>query len=220
MSAPCDAQPCAVAPGRSGNPRRLSVRLNTKVLVLASASPRRSELLRIAGFDFIVRARPVEEVIRPNESPVDYVRRLARAKAEAARESPDEIVLGADTTVVLGERVLEKPRDAADASEMLRALSGRDHIVLTGIALLHGNQTLVDHESTDVHFVELSDREIADYVASGEPMDKAGAYAIQGRASKFIDRIAGDYCNVMGLPVALVYRHLRRIGNAEGQPKR
>ena len=184
-----------------------------QLLILASSSPRRAQLLRVAGFDFIVRARPVEEIRAPGESPVDYVRRLARSKAEASRESPDEIVLGADTTVVAGDRVLEKPENPAGAHRMLRALSGRDHLVLTGIALLHAGIASVDHESTRVHFVELSDREIGDYVSSGEPMDKAGAYAIQGLASKFIDRIEGDYFNVMGLPLAMVYRHWKRISS-------
>src|SRR6201999_4417811 len=126
-----------------------------KVLILASQSPRRSELLRIAGIDFIVRARPVEEVIATAESSADYVRRLAREKAEASRESMDEIVLGADTTVVVDDHVLEKPADAADARRMLRLLSGRDHIVLTGIALLNRNRTIVDVEQTRVHFAAM-----------------------------------------------------------------
>jgi septum formation protein len=189
------------------------------VLVLASQSPRRRELLQVAGFDFTVRAKPVEEIRAPGESPVDYVTRLAREKAEAARESPREIVLGADTTVVVGDQVLEKPVDASDARRMLRALSGRDHIVITGICLLSPLikplGAIVDHETTRVHFVELSDREIDDYVATGEPMDKAGAYAIQGLASKFVDRIDGCYFNVMGLPLAMVYRHYKRLAANE-----
>ena len=180
-------------------------------LILASQSPRRRELLETAGFQFIVRSRPVEEIRAPGESPVDYVRRLARTKAEAAGGGPDEVVLGADTIVVLGERVLEKPVDADDARGMLRALSEREHVVITGICLLHADRVMVDHESTRVHFVELTDREIDAYVLSGEPMDKAGAYAIQGLASKFVDRIEGCYFNVMGLPLALVYRHWKAI---------
>jgi septum formation protein len=183
------------------------------VLVLASQSPRRRELLAVAGFDFIVRSRPVAEVRAEGESAVDYVRRLAREKAEAAKESSSEIVLGADTVVVVDDRVLEKPVDAADARRMLRLLSGREHLVITGICLLHSLGAIVDHETTRVHFVELSDREIDDYVASGEPMDKAGAYAIQGLASKFVEVIVGCYFNVMGLPLAMVYKHLKRIQN-------
>ena len=180
-------------------------------LILASASPRRRELLTIAGFQFTVRSRPLEEARAPHESPEDYVKRLAREKAEAAWEGRDEIVLGADTTVVIGDRVLEKPRDAEDARAMLRLLSGRTHLVITGICLRHPGGAIVDAESTRVHFTALSEQEIDDYVASGEPMDKAGAYAIQGLASKFVDRIEGDYFNVMGLPLALVYRHWKEL---------
>lgn len=180
-------------------------------LILASQSPRRSELLRTAGFIFSVRACAVEEIRHEGEAALDYVRRLAREKAEAAWEGGDEIVLGADTTVVLGERVLEKPRDAADAIEMLTALSGHVHTVITGICLRHAGGAIVDAESTRVCFVALSAAEIRDYVASGEPMDKAGAYAIQGLASKFVDRVEGCYFNVMGLPVAMVYRHWKSL---------
>ncbi len=180
-------------------------------LILASASPRRSELLRIAGFEFTVRSRPVEEIRAPGEDPKSYVVRLARAKAAASWECADEIVLAADTIVVLGDEVLEKPADAADARRMVRMLSGKSHIVITGICLRHNAGEIVDTATTTVHFVEMSDREIDDYVASREPMDKAGAYAIQGRAAKFVDRIEGCYFNVMGLPLALVYRHLKTI---------
>ena len=186
-------------------------------LILASQSPRRRELLATAGFQFTVRSTAIEEIRAPGELPVDYVRRLARTKTEAARESAadggssDEIVLGADTIVVLGDRVLEKPVDADDARGMLRALSGREHVVITGICLMHGDTVIVDHESTRVHFVELSAEEIEAYVLSGEPMDKAGGYAIQGLASKFVDRIEGCYFNVMGLPLALVYRHWKAL---------
>jgi septum formation protein len=183
-------------------------------LILASQSPRRRELLATAGFQFTVRSRPVEEIRAPGESPVEYVRRLARAKAEAACKahgSPEEIVLGADTVVVLGDQVLEKPVDADDAREMLRALSGREHVVITGICLMYTDKVIVDHESTRVHFVELTDGEIDAYVLSGEPMDKAGGYAIQGLASKFVDRIEGCYFNVMGLPLARVYRHWKAL---------
>ncbi len=185
-------------------------------LILASQSPRRRELLVNAGFRFTVRARPVEEVRARGEDPRDYVMRLARAKAEACyNEAPDngatEIVLGADTVVVLDDRVLEKPHHAAAAKAMLRALSCREHVVLTGICLKHRDRTIVDCESTRVSFVALDEREIEEYAASGEPMDKAGAYAIQGLASKFVDRIDGCYFNVMGLPLALVYKHLKTL---------
>jgi septum formation protein len=180
-------------------------------LVLASQSPRRSELLRNAGIAFEVRARPVEEVRAASEAPLDYAVRLARDKAEAAWEGRDEIVLGADTIVVLAENVLEKPFDEAHAQSMLAALSGREHVVITGICLRHSNGAHVDSESTRVHFAELSVEEINDYSASGEPLDKAGAYAIQGLASKFVDRIEGCYFNVMGLPVPRVYRLLKQL---------
>ena len=180
-------------------------------LVLASQSPRRSELLANAGFAFRVRVRPVEEVRREGEAARDYAVRLARAKAEAAWEGGEEIVLGADTVVVLGEAVLEKPRDAADARAMLTALSGRGHTVITGICLRHPNGEIVDSASTEVQFAELEAGEIEGYVASGEPMDKAGAYAIQGLASKFVERIEGCYFNVMGLPVPRVYRHWKSL---------
>jgi septum formation protein len=187
---------------------------NVPNLILASQSPRRRELLTLAGFQFTVRARPVEEVRGPGEDPRDYVTRLAREKAEASYEDRQEIVLGADTTVVLDDRVLEKPHHAASAKAMLRALSCREHVVLTGICIKHGGGTIVDCESTRVSFVALDEREIEEYVASGEPMDKAGAYAIQGLASKFIDRIDGDYFNVMGLPLALFYKHLKALSGS------
>jgi septum formation protein len=182
-------------------------------LILASQSPRRRELLSVAGLNFSVRSRPVPEVRREGETPESYVSRLAREKAEAAWMDADEIVLGADTVVVLDEHVLEKPADRDHARAMLRRLSGRAHVVLTGICLRHVDGEIVDCASTRVHFVPLDDREIVEYVASGEPMDKAGAYAIQGQASKFVDSIEGCYFNVMGLPLALVYRHWKRLTN-------
>lgn len=180
-------------------------------LILASQSPRRRELLAIAGFRFTVRSASVEEVRAADESPVDYVRRLAQAKAEAAWRHGDEIVLGADTTVVADDRVLEKPTDPGDARSMLRLLSGREHTVITGICLRHRDGAIVDHSATTVHFALLTGSEIDEYVGSGEPMDKAGAYAIQGLASKFIERIDGCYFNVMGLPLSLVYRHWKAL---------
>ena len=180
-------------------------------LILASTSPRRRELLTQAGLPFTVRARSVEEIHAPGEDPKVYVMRLARAKADAAFETGDEIVLAADTTVVLDGRLLEKPHRPAAAKAMLRALSCREHTVHTGICLLHRNQAIVDCATTEVSFVALDEKEIDDYVASGDPMDKAGAYGIQGLASKFVDRIDGCFFNVMGLPLALVYKHLKAL---------
>jgi septum formation protein len=180
-------------------------------LVLASASPRRREILERAGFAFTVRVAGVEEVHAAGETPSQYVRRLALQKALAVPRDRDEVVLGADTVVVLEDKILEKPADTGDAERMLRSLSGREHSVLTGIALVHDRGVVEDHAETRVHFVEMSPDEIAAYASSGEPMDKAGAYAIQGLASKFIDRIAGCYFNVVGLPVALVHRHLAAL---------
>jgi septum formation protein len=179
------------------------------MLVLASQSPRRSEILRQAGIPFTVRVADVDESVQAGESAADYVQRLAAAKAHAVEAADAETVLGADTTVVIDGEILAKPADAADARRMLARLSGRRHEVLTGICLRRGGHAIRDCVTTGVVFAALSDREIDEYVASGEPMDKAGAYAIQGLASKFVERIEGDYFNVMGLPVALVYRHLQ-----------
>ncbi len=182
------------------------------MLILASASPRRQEILRAAGLDFQVRVPNIEEVRDPSERPVDYVRRLARAKAETAlADAAADVILAADTVVVVDEHVLEKPSDNADASRMLALLSGRDHQVITGICLHRGETSIVDHATTRVRFAPLTASEIAGYVATGEPMDKAGAYAIQGYASKFIEGIEGCYFNVVGLPIALVYRHLKEL---------
>ncbi len=181
------------------------------MLVLASQSPRRAEILRQAGIPFVVRVAPVNETLLPAETPEDYVRRLALAKARAVPADADEIVLGADTTVVVDHHILAKPDDAADARRMLGLLSGRRHEVMTGICLRRGDEQVCDHAVTAVWFAPMSAEEIAEYVASGEPMDKAGAYAVQGAASKFIPRIEGCYYNVMGLPVALVYRHYLKL---------
>jgi septum formation protein len=181
------------------------------VLVLASKSPRRAEILRSAGIAFLVRAGDVVEEHDPGESPETYVRRLARVKAEGVAMHDGEIILTADTVVVLDAHILEKPADAADAARMLRLLSGREHSVITGLCLRSAGREIIDSASTVVRFFPLSDEEIAEYVASGEPMDKAGAYAIQGLASKFIERIEGDYFNVVGLPVSLIYQHLQQL---------
>jgi septum formation protein len=180
-------------------------------LVLASRSPRRAELLQAAGIAFTVRVGEIDETPGKGEAPRDYVLRVADEKARAVPATESEIVLAADTTVVLASMIMGKPADAAEAAQMLRALSGRKHEVLTGICLRHGNYVKHDCAATSVWFVELSEAEIESYVASGEPMDKAGAYGIQGLASKFIERIEGSYTNVVGLPIAMVYRHLREL---------
>ena len=180
-------------------------------LILASESPRRRELLAIAGFQFSVRARPIEERRKPGETPVHYARRLALEKAAAASPRRDEVVLGADTIVVVDDRILEKPTDEQDARAMLRLLSGREHTVITGICMIHGDRSISDHASTEVQFSALDGSEIESYIHSGEAAGKAGAYAIQGLASKFVERIDGCYFNVMGLPLALVYRHWKSL---------
>ncbi len=182
-------------------------------VVLASASPRRRELLRLAGIEFEARASQITEQQMPGESPADYVCRLARQKAEAVAPGCADLVLGADTEVVMDGRVFGKPESDAHAAEMLRTLSGRTHQVLTGMCLLDpvtGNKR-IEKVETAVTFAKLSEPEIAEYVASGEPRDKAGAYAIQGLAAKFVERIEGCYFNVMGLPVATVYRMLKGL---------
>jgi septum formation protein len=183
------------------------------MLVLASASPRRQELLRNAGITFEVQPAHIAEDPLPGEDAKDCAERLAREKALAvARQRPHDFVLGADTVVVVDGQLLAKPSDAADAARMLRMLSGREHRVITGVCLVVGGQPSVASETTLVTVSDITDKDIADYVASGEPMDKAGAYAIQGIASRWIPRIEGDYGNVVGLPVALVWRMLRQAG--------
>ena len=181
------------------------------MLILASASPRRADLLRAAGIlPFEVAPVAVDESFIKLEPPGDHVRRLAREKAEAAFGNyPDAVVLAADTIVLVGGEMLGKPRDPADAIRMLRQLSGREHEVLTGVAIISKRGPVVEVARTRVWVNPLTEPEIADYVATGEPLDKAGAYGIQGLGSRFIDRIQGSYSNVVGLPVALVYRLLK-----------
>ena len=188
-------------------------------LILASASPRRAELLRAAGYEFEIFPVDVDETVREGEPPAAYVRRLAADKSARAQrnDGPPQgrhyvqdgdaapIILGADTTVVVDGEILGKPRDDRDAAAMLRRLSGRRHEVLTGLSLRRGAIERGCVETTAVHFVALTPDDIAWYVASGEGRDKAGAYAIQGLASRFIPRIEGSYSNVVGLPVAGVY---------------
>ena len=181
------------------------------MLVLASKSPRRAEILTQAGFEFVVRAADVDEARLDGEAPEVYVKRLAVEKARAGPVGAGEIVLGADTVVVVGEEVLGKPRDAGEAARMLRLLSGREHAVITGICLRTARREVGDSVITRVRFAELSEDEIGAYVWSGEPMDKAGAYAIQGMAGRYVVGIDGCYFNVVGLPLSLVYRTLNLI---------
>ena len=184
------------------------------MLVLASRSPRRRDILQQAGIPFVVRPMEVDETPLPGEPARDYVTRVAREKANAAAAgvaAHGKIVLAADTTVTIHGEILGKPVDAADARRMLHMLSGQRHEVLTGICMRSANRTIEDCAETSVWFASLGPEEIEEYAASGEPMDKAGAYAIQGLASKFVERIEGCYFNVMGLPVAMVYRHLRAL---------
>ncbi len=182
-------------------------------LILASASPRRSELLQNARISFEVDPAHVHEEPRAGEKPLDYAQRLARDKATAVlARHPNAVVLGADTVVVADEHLLEKPADSEDATRMLRLLSGRTHQVITGVCLAGPGFEGTEAETTQVTFVEMSGAEIAEYVAGGEPMDKAGAYGIQGMASRWVERIEGCYFNVVGLPVARVYRMLREHG--------
>jgi septum formation protein len=194
------------------------------MFVLASASPRRRELLRAAAIPFEAQPANIAEDPLPDEDAESCAKRLAREKAMAiAKQRPNDLVLGADTVVVIGEQILGKPNDVADARRMLRLLSGRNHQVITGVCLIFRGQMSVRSETTSVEVSEISDEEIADYVATGEPMDKAGAYAIQGLAARWIPRIEGDYSNVVGLPIALVWRMLRDAGhllNGIDVPKR
>ena len=181
------------------------------MLILASASPRRHELLVAAGIPHVVRPASIPEHAQPGESPRDYVLRLAAEKAASVLCDAGDVALGADTIVCIENQVLGKPSDKEDACRMLRLLSGREHVVHTGICLRSRDRHVNDISSTKVSFAELSDAEIDDYVHAGEPEDKAGAYAIQGLASKYITSINGCYQNVVGLPVSLVYRHLKNL---------
>ena len=183
------------------------------MLILASRSPRRSDILRQAGIEFIAKAADVDESIQSGENPEDYVKRVAKLKALSVKSSAGDLVVGADTVVVIDGQILGKPKDAADAVRMLKSLADRKHEVLTGICFRRGDEVTLDWAVTRVWVMPLTQLEIDDYVASGEPMDKAGAYAIQGLASKFIQRIDGSYSNVVGLPVELVYKYLRKTGS-------
>ncbi len=180
-------------------------------LILASASPRRKELLSLFGIPFTIRAADIDETMDPQRPPFDEVARVSRLKALAAPHETGDLVIAADTIVVCEGRVLGKPRSEAEAMDMLRLLSGRDHQVMTGCTVLRDGQAETFTEVTDLHFRPLEENEIARYVASGEPMDKAGAYGIQGGAALFCQRMSGDYYNVMGLPVCRLGQTLKQI---------
>lgn len=176
-------------------------------LILASSSPRRKEILDAAGWPYEAIVAGVDESIEPSETPAAYVQRLARSKAEAvAAQLESGLVLGADTTVVIHNHILGQPVDDEDARRMLNLLNGKWHEVLTGVAVVRvGGETRVDYETTRVRFAEMTDEEIGWYISTGEARGKAGAYGIQGAAGLFIEKIQGDYFNIVGLPIRLVY---------------
>lgn len=183
-------------------------------LILASGSPRRRELLTQMGLTFEVRPVDADESLTPGLSPREQVKLLSLRKAQAAAEAfgPEPVILTADTVVVLDEYILGKPRDEADAKKMLRALSGRHHLVLTGVTVMQGARHETACVSTEVHFRDLSESEINAYIASKEPMDKAGAYGIQGLGGLFVEKLVGDYFNVVGLPILKTGQMLRAFG--------
>jgi septum formation protein len=181
------------------------------MLILASASPRRHELLLAAGLPHVVRTSSIPEVRLAAESPTAFVQRVAEEKARAVSRELGDVVLAADTVVCLGEEMFGKPRDDQDAQRMLRILSGHDHFVYTGICILAGDRTIKDLAASKVSFAVLTEQEIQEYTRSGETRDKAGAYAIQGWASRFVTQIQGCYHNVVGLPISLVYSHLKSL---------
>ena len=179
-------------------------------VILASQSPRRKELLGLFRFPFTIRVADIDETMDPNKDVCAEVARVSRAKAEATPHTPEDVVIAADTVVVCQGQRLGKPVDEQDAYRMLRLLSGRDHQVMTGMCVLHGQTVVTCTEVTDIHFRELSDREIWAYIRTGEPMDKAGSYGIQGGAALFAEKMSGDYYNVMGLPVCRLGQLLRQ----------
>jgi len=185
-------------------------------LILASASPRRQELLRALDLTFTVLTADIDESMDPSRGALEEVARICRAKADAVlpHTGPGDVIIAADTVVCVDNRILGKPADEAEARAMLRLLSGRTHQVRTGVTVCTADAAVTEVETTDVRFRTLSDREIAAYVATGEPMDKAGSYGIQGRASVFAEGISGDYFNVMGLPLCRLTRILRQFGIA------
>jgi len=181
--------------------------------ILASSSPRRAEILTAVGWLFTSVTAGIDETRRPQEQPVEYVQRLAKEKAEAVASSLESgLVLGADTTVVVEETLLGQPHDQDDARRMLRLLSGKWHEVLTGVAILRvSGESKVDYETTRVRFAEMSEKEIDWYISTGEPKGKAGAYAVQGAAALFIEEIQGDYFNIVGLPIRLVFEMVKAM---------
>lgn len=180
-------------------------------VILASQSPRRKELLGLLRLDFTVRVADIDETMDPNLPAREEVARVSRLKAQAVPHESDDIVIAADTIVVCENEVLGKPSDEADAFRMLKLLSGRDHQVMTGLTVLRGDRTVSCTEITDIHFRNLSDSEILSYIQTGEPMDKAGSYGIQGGAAVFAEKLVGDYFNVVGLPVCRLYQVLQEI---------
>ena len=180
-------------------------------LILASQSPRRKELLGLFHIPFTVKVADIDETMDSTKAPFDEVARVSRLKALAISRDEGDVVIAADTIVVCGGKVLGKPTDEADAFRMLRLLSGKDHQVMTGLTVLKGDTATVCTEVTDIHFRELSDKEILAYIATKEPMDKAGSYGIQGGAALFADKMVGDYYNVMGLPVCRLWQMLQAI---------
>ena len=180
-------------------------------LILASQSPRRKELLGLFHIPFTVRVADIDEAMDPGKPPFDEVARVSRLKAMAVAAEPEDVVIAADTIVVLKDQVLGKPASEQDAFRMLSALSGQDHQVMTGMTVLHGEKAVSITEVTDIHFRPLSENEIRSYIATGEPMDKAGSYGIQGGAALFAEKMVGDYYNVMGLPVCRLWQILREM---------
>lgn len=180
-------------------------------IILASQSPRRRELLGLLRVPFTVKAADIDETMHPAKAAYDEVARLSYEKAAAVEREREDIVIAADTIVVCDGAVLGKPKDEAQAKAMLTLLSGRDHQVMTGMTLRRGNRAITSTTVTDIHFRQLSQQEIDDYVATGEPMDKAGAYGIQGFAAPFVEHLVGDYYNVMGLPVCRLSQDLQKI---------
>ena len=184
-----------------------------KKIILASQSPRRKEIMETAGYDFEIKVSGCEEIVPENVTPKEVAKSLALQKAESVfKDNRDSIVIGADTIVVLGNEILGKPKNEVDAKEMLKKLSGNTHRVFTGIAVISAEKTVNDVQETEVNFYDLTDEEIDDYIKTGEPMDKAGAYGIQGRGCLFINGICGDYFNVVGLPIALLSKVLQEFG--------
>jgi septum formation protein len=180
-------------------------------VVLASASPRRKQILENAGFEVTVRVSEADETLPDCISPQKAVELLARVKANAVERKPDELIIAADTVVALDGKILGKPRDEKEAFEMLSALSGKKHLVFTGVCIIYNEKEEIFSDRTEVEFYKLTENEINDYILTGEPMDKAGAYGIQGRGCMFVRGIDGDYYNVMGLPVAKIGQKIKNL---------